>query len=146
VSESHAPTAVVQRLLSAPPEIVFDAWLDAEALAEFMCPDPGKATQVECDPRVGGRLRIVMSYPDGANEVRGEYLEIDRPRHLRFTWQAGPVTSSVVAVDVQPHGEGQTLLTITHTLLPHDLTSPYVAGWTHIAGHLADLLRTRPAG
>jgi hypothetical protein len=39
----------------------------------------------------------------------------------------------------------QTLLTITHTLLPHDLTSPYVAGWTHIAGHLADRLRTRPA-
>jgi uncharacterized protein YndB with AHSA1/START domain len=146
MTERQALTAIVQRVLPVPPEIVFDAWLDAEALAEFMCPDPGKATHVECDPQVGGRLRIVMSYPDEVSEVRGEYLELDRQRCLRFTWRADSVTNSVVTVDLEPRGEGQTLMTITHTMLPHDLTSAYYEGWTSISTHLADLLRTRHVG
>jgi uncharacterized protein YndB with AHSA1/START domain len=69
--ERQRLAAIVQRVLPSPPEIVFDAWLDAEALAEFMCPDPGKATLVECDPRVGGRLRILMSLGGGKLLARG---------------------------------------------------------------------------
>ena len=64
-------TAVVQRLLPASAEVVFDAWLNVSALTEFLCPDPARAAFVECDPRVCGRLRIVMAYPESTSEVLG---------------------------------------------------------------------------
>jgi uncharacterized protein YndB with AHSA1/START domain len=124
---------------------VYDAWLDVNALAEFMCPDPAHPARVECDPRVGGRLRIVMAYPDSTSEVLGEYLELDRPRRLRFSWTPDFDFESVVTVDLEPRGTGQTLMTITHTLLPDELEPAYDEGWGAIARHLADLFCRAPS-
>jgi uncharacterized protein YndB with AHSA1/START domain len=130
------PTAIVRRLVGASPEVVFDAWLDVGALSVFMCPDPARAAQVECDPRVGGRLRILMVYPDSNSEVLGEYLELDRPRRLRFSWVPDGRYRSIVSVDLEPRGTDQTMMTITHTLLPDELVRAYDEGWTSIARHL----------
>ena len=141
MTESRATSAVVRRVLPAPPEIVFDTWLDAGALAEFMCPDPGKAAEVECDPRIGGRLRIVMAYPDSVSEETGEYLDLDRPIRLSFSWKSDVTGDSVVMVDLEPHGERQTLMTITHTRLPELLVDAHHEGWSSIANHLAALLQ-----
>src|SRR6185369_8573475 len=77
---------VVRRVLPAPRERVFAAWLDPESLAQWMRPDTVAATVVEVDPRVGGRFRIAMQRGDGEVEHRGEYLTIDPPRRLEFTW------------------------------------------------------------
>jgi uncharacterized protein YndB with AHSA1/START domain len=137
-------TAVVRRLVPAPAEVVYDAWLDVSALTEFLCPDPAHAAHVECDPQVGGRLRIVMVYPDSASEVLGEYLELDRPRRIRFSWAPDFTFESVVTVDLEPHGEAQTLMTITHTLLPDDLVPAYGEGWSAIARHLAEMQGRAP--
>ena len=138
-------TAVVQRLLAASAEVVFDAWLDVSALTEFMCPDPARAAFVECDPRVGGRLRIVMAYPESTSEVLGEYLELDRPRRLRFSWTPDGTFESVVTVDLEPQGAEQTLMTITHTLLPDELMHAYDEGWGAIVLHLAETFGRRPS-
>jgi uncharacterized protein YndB with AHSA1/START domain len=141
------PTVVVRRIVPAPAELVYDAWLDVSALAEFMCPDPAYPARVECDPRVGGRLRIVMAYPAKTSEVLGEYLELDRPRRLRFSWTPDSDFESVVTVDLEPRGTAQTLMTITHTLLPDALAPDYDQGWGAIARHLADLFgRTDSTG
>jgi uncharacterized protein YndB with AHSA1/START domain len=139
------PSAVVQRLLPASAEVVYDAWLDVNALTEFMCPDPACAAHVECDPRVGGRFRIVMAYPNGTSEVRGEYLELNRPRRLRLTWTPDSAFESVVTVDLEPRGTDQTMMTITHTLLPDELAPAYDEGWSAIARHLAELLCLAPS-
>jgi Activator of Hsp90 ATPase homolog 1-like protein len=56
--ERAVTAAVVRRVLPAPPEDVYDEWLDPDALREWMCPRPAYATTVECDPRVGGELRL----------------------------------------------------------------------------------------
>lgn len=85
MSERGPQSAIVQRLLPAPPEVVFDEWLNAEALAEFICPYPAVAGTIECDPRVGGRLRIDMVNGERVTCVTGEYLELDPPNRLRFT-------------------------------------------------------------
>src|SRR5690242_1480751 len=81
---------VVRRIVPLPRERVFDAWLDPARLARFMRPGNATRTTAEVDPRVGGRFRIVMQHADapGAIEHTGEYLIIDRPNRLSFTWQS----------------------------------------------------------
>jgi uncharacterized protein YndB with AHSA1/START domain len=68
---------VVRRLLPAPPDVVYDEWLDPGALADWMCPRPARCRNVESEPRLGGRLRIDIE--DGGTQfwVSGEYLVLD---------------------------------------------------------------------
>ncbi len=143
MSEGNPRSAVVQRLLPASPEVVFDEWLDAEALAEFICPYPAVAGRVECDPRVGGKLRIDMVNGERVTHVTGEYLELDRPNRLRFTWNSdfGGGFESVVSVAFEAAGEQQTLMTIEHAQLSPDRFEDAQRGWASIAEQLERKLR-----
>lgn len=135
------PSARVERVLPAPPQTVYDAWLDERSLEQFMCPAPGQATEVEVDARVGGRLRVVMSFPDGETEITGRWVALDRPERLSFTWRGGhEEADSVVTVLLAPHGEDETLMTIIHSLGLPLLVPRYRTGWTSVADRLAGLL------
>ncbi len=141
---SAAPGAVVTRVMPAPPEAVYDEWLDQTALAEFMCPSPDtRATTIACDPRIGGKLIIVMGDPAGDVHITGEYVVLDRPRRLSFTWRHAGGVDSVVTITFEPHGEDQTLMTISHVQLPPHLVPGHEAGWTSIAQHLETRLKPR---
>jgi uncharacterized protein YndB with AHSA1/START domain len=80
VSHSEPPTAVVRRMLPASPDVVYDEWLDADAFAEWMCPPPARATKIELDPRIGGRLRIDIDDGGFMLYVTGQYVDLDRAR------------------------------------------------------------------
>jgi uncharacterized protein YndB with AHSA1/START domain len=136
-------SAVVRRVLPATPDVVYAEWLDPEALAEFICPYPVTPGIVQCDPRVGGTLHIVMIDPAAVVNVTGEYLELDRPNRLRFTWNSdfGGGFASVVTVTFEPHGDGQTLMTIDHAHLPPQWRDDHDKGWTLIAAQLERVLR-----
>jgi uncharacterized protein YndB with AHSA1/START domain len=138
VSGPQPASAAVSRVLPASPEVVYAEWLDADALAEFICPYPAVAGTIECDPRVGGKLRIEMVDPGGVVHVTGEYLALDPPRLLRFTWNSdfGGGFDSIVSVTLEPHGHGQTLMTIEHTRLPREWRDDHESGWARIAGQL----------
>ena len=133
---ASATSAVVRRVIPAPPEVVYDAWLDEEALAEFMCPHPSRAGQVQVEPRIGGCFFIVMVHPDHSTEITGEYLELDRPRRLRFSWSYGPSVDSVVTITFEAHGDDGTLMTIDHTKLPPEDVESHTSGWSSIAEEL----------
>ncbi|MGZ6545617.1 MAG: SRPBCC family protein [Actinomycetota bacterium] len=103
---SAARGAVVTRVMPARPEVVYDEWLDQAALAEFMCPSPDtRATTIACDPRIGGKLTIVMGDPAGDVHITGEYVALERPRRLSFTWRHEGGVDSVVTITFEPHGE-----------------------------------------
>jgi uncharacterized protein YndB with AHSA1/START domain len=140
-TEPKLPSARVERVLPARPERVYDAWLDERSLSEFMCPAPGRATEVAVDPRIGGSLRVVMTFPDRRSEITGEFVALDRPDRVSFTWRtdAGD-PESIVTVLLAPHGEDQTHMTIIHSRLMAKLVSRYRAGWTSVADRLADHL------
>ena len=76
---------VIRRILAAPRERVFAAWLNPALVAQFMRPGPTSTTTAELDPRVGGTFRIVMTHGDLSTEHTGEYLIIDPPSRLSFT-------------------------------------------------------------
>ena len=145
------PEAVVQRVLPATPSEVFDEWIDADALAEWMCPRPAHATKVSLDPRIGGQYRIDIEEDGGRFYVFGTYLEVAPPRLLRFTWGCStwedPNDSTVVTVSFEPHGESDTLMTIHHAQLPPKQIDGHRRGWAAIAeqlGLVLDLRRSAP--
>jgi uncharacterized protein YndB with AHSA1/START domain len=142
MSDDDPSAARVQRVMPARPDYVFDAWVDPEALAEFLGPYPVKVTVLECDANVDGRLELEMSDDDGIVRISGRYLELSRPARIRFTWSSdmGGGFDSVVTVTFQPHGDAETLMTIYHAPLPDALRGDHESGWTLIAWQLAHRL------
>ena len=123
------------RVLQAPPEEVFDAWTDAASLAVWMAPGAVSRSVVELDARVGGRFRIVMKGPDCDHVHEGEYLVVERPRRLVFTWISAATggLATTVTVELVPRGRGETELTLTHEGLPDEAArEQHGSGWGDI--------------
>jgi uncharacterized protein YndB with AHSA1/START domain len=140
-TQPELPSARVERILPARPERVYDAWLDEHSLREFLCPAPGQATEVAVDARLGGSLRAVMTFPDRQSEITGEFVALDRPDRVSFTWRTDKgEPESIVTVLLAPHAEGQTHMTIIHSRQLAALVEGYCAGWTSIADRLAGYL------
>lgn len=127
---------VVQRLVNAPVDEVFAAWTDAGSLATWMSPN-GRA-EVEADVRVGGRFRVVMLGEQMQIEHTGEYLHLEPPRKLSFTWRSAYTGegASVVTVTLRAQGD-VTLLVLVHERLPEDTAASHETGWTSILANLA---------
>jgi uncharacterized protein YndB with AHSA1/START domain len=113
---------------------VFDAWLDANALVQFMRPGPTMTCDVINDPRVGGRFLITMMGEGQVHPHGGEYRTIDRPRKLVFTWfsKGTAMNESVVTVELKAISGGKTELTLTHVGLPEKQIEPHTGGWSRI--------------
>jgi uncharacterized protein YndB with AHSA1/START domain len=134
--EAERPDAertVVRELhIDARPETVFAFLIDADRMTRW------KGRKATLDARVGGIYRVEIN--DQA-VARGEYVEIDPPRRVVFTWgwEGHPVVppgSSTVEVDLAPDGEG-TLLRLTHRRLPDDEVDQHAHGWDHFLPRLA---------
>jgi uncharacterized protein YndB with AHSA1/START domain len=141
---TEAPTVRVRRLMPAPPDEVFDEWLDPESLKEWMCPHPTRVVDVSLDARVGGLVRFDVDNVGVPLLITGQFLEIDRPRLLRFTWSNSdwpdPTTMSVVEVTFAPAGGDETLMSIEHRLLPPTEFENFRSGWTLTFDQLAERL------
>lgn len=139
---SEAVTVRVRRVMPAAPQEVFDAWLDPEALKEWMCPRPVRVVDVTVDPRIGGVVRFDVVDDSGTRVlISGQFLAIDRPHVLRFTWSNSnwqdPTVTSIVDVSFEAAGDDQTLMSIEHSLLPPEEFTSFHDGWTLTADQLA---------
>jgi uncharacterized protein YndB with AHSA1/START domain len=138
---------VQERILHAAPEEVFAAWSDAEGMAAWMCPGPDTThATVEVDFRVGGRFRIIM-HGERDYTHSGEYLEIEPPRRLVFTWVSEWVDASEartrVSVSIEPVGAGRSRIVLVHDELPGTGTyEGHPRGWATILDKLDAHLAT----
>ena len=133
---------VVRRVLPVERERVFAAWLDPASLATWMRPGDMTDAIVEVDPRVGGRFRILMQHAQDAYEHQGEYLAIEPPSLLSFTWISSATDLRPTVVTVELHErDGGTELVLTHRRLPPEQVDSHRRGWTDIVR----LLETRLA-
>ncbi|MGC3982962.1 MAG: SRPBCC family protein [Steroidobacteraceae bacterium] len=76
----------ITRLINAPPEQVYKAWINPEMMKEWFCPRPWRVTHVENDVRAGGSSYVLMKGPNGEEfPNRGVYLEVIPGKKLVFT-------------------------------------------------------------
>lgn len=142
---STDPVVRVRRVLPATPDVVFDEWLDPEALANWMCPRPSRCVAITIEAHVGGRVRLDVDNGDDGDDgpltlITGQFLDIDRPNRLRFTWShsgwSDPSAQSIVDVAFEPHGDDETLMSIEHSLLPQEAFDDHDHGWSLTADQL----------
>jgi uncharacterized protein YndB with AHSA1/START domain len=82
---------VTTRVLDAPRELVFKAWIDPDRLAQWWGPKGFTNTFQEFDPRPGGTWRFVMHGPDGVDyKNESVFVEIVKPERIVFQHVSGP--------------------------------------------------------
>jgi len=87
MSTGQRVTVRVTKWFSASEERVFDAWFDRDKVCKWLFAKTGKVVRVEIDARVGGSFSIVDRRDAEDVEHVGEYVEIERPRQLMFTFR-----------------------------------------------------------
>jgi uncharacterized protein YndB with AHSA1/START domain len=134
----------VTRRYGAPAERVFDAFLDPDRAGRFLFATPaGQMVRAEIDARVGGRYTFTDRRDGEDVEHVGEYLEIDRPRRLVFSFSVDGFATDAdrVTVDIVPLEAGCEL-TLTHEMKPE--WSGYAGrtseGWAMILDGLSTVL------
>lgn len=128
--------------IAVTPERVFQALTDSRQVTQWWGgKGPGQSyrcTKFESDLRVGGKWSSSGTTDSGTFQVTGEYVEIDPPRLLVYTWTAswtGAVTTTV-RWELKPTDRG-TLVTLRHTgLAKHPEAAQSYRGWPMILGWL----------
>jgi uncharacterized protein YndB with AHSA1/START domain len=135
----------VSRRIPAPPERVFDAWLDPTSVGRWLFATPdGTMERVEVDPRVGGRFLIAERRGGELAEHFGEYLEIERPHRLVFSFAAIRDSGyTTVTVTIVADGAGSRL-TLVHEMDPQwaEYADRTRQGWTMILDGLANAVES----
>ncbi len=136
-------TLEITKIINAPIEKVFDAWLDPKRLSMFMMPMPGMPeSDVENDAREGGKFTITMHAGDDLLPHTGEYLVIDRPDKLVFTWVSHcSVDDSTVTLNFTKIDDNTTNISLSHVKFIDEKTrSDHEGGWGNILESLNSLL------
>src|SRR5690349_17749924 len=106
----------MQRRFAASPERLFDAWVNPETARKWLFTTPtDEAYSAALDVRVGGKWTIMARRAGTDYTAIGEYLEIERPRRLVFTFampQFSPEYNRLT-IEIVADGSGS-LLTLTH--------------------------------
>jgi uncharacterized protein YndB with AHSA1/START domain len=144
-TESTGAIARIVHTFNASPERVFDAWLDPAKIASWMLIGGGTFVSLAVDARVGGRFSFVVERDGAVLDHTGEYLEIQRPTKLAFTWG--------VASGDEPAGTSRVDITITaagggcELVLVHELGTGWeewveqaTQGWTMIISEIEKTL------
>ena len=80
-------TVRLHRVLRAPPERIYRAFVDAGALAKWLPPHGYFATVHHLDARVGGTYRMSFTHLDSgqSHAFGGEYLELEPGKRICHT-------------------------------------------------------------
>jgi len=140
MSRSESPKARVVHRFRASPERVFDAWLDPAKIALWFGPGLGEMVRIDVDARVGGRFSFVQRRGTQEIDHVGEYLELDRPKRIVFTWGVAPEpVESTVTIEIAPRGDGCELV-LVHEMAPK--WAEYVARTEHGWRTMLDAMAT----
>jgi len=132
-AETKAEAEVAIRI-EAKPETVFDFFTDPDKMIQWM------GRSAELDPRAGGRFYLDIN---GENIASGEYIELDPPRKVVFSWgwegedSVTPPGSSTVEILLDADGDG-TQMRLIHRDLPNaESAERHSHGWNHYAERLS---------
>lgn len=127
----------LERTLPAPPEQVFRALTEADALAAWFW-QPDSETTVTADARPGGRFRIAAtSGPFAGTAVEGSYTMVEPPHRLAFTWRwDGDDAQTLVTIELAATPAG-TALTLVHDGFAEEFVRDnHAIGWSDCLARL----------
>lgn len=130
---------VVRKIIPASREEVFAAWIDPESIRDWMCPGETVTAEARLDPRVGGSYRIVMKSPTREVDHTGEYLVVEPPAKLVFTWISNSTGNQPTLVTVELFERGGACeLVLTHERFTNaEAVRRHQGGWSQIVDKLA---------
>ena len=138
----------LRHLVNAPPDRVFEAWINPEYVEAWWGPDGFQTAVDKLDARVNGQFTFKMTAPSGAFcTMRGTYIEIRRPHRLVFEVHQHCITDlpdhvrapskpSMVEVTFRAKG-GQTEICLIQTGLADDYQMLAQGGWGQSLERLA---------
>lgn len=133
----------IRRHYPVEPAKVWRAWTDPQALTRWFGPgEPGSVFEADLDVRTGGCYSIAFRTPDGEeHRVRGEYLDVDEPRRLVFSWawQSTPDRVSRVTVELAARDGGCDLAFRHDRFFDDAARDGHRRGWTATFLKLDDL-------
>ena len=143
----------VRRVIRAPRQKVYDAFVKPELLSQWMGPRGFKLTALEMEPREGGHFRMTMQHRHGdTSSVAGTYKELTPPERIMFTWKwdgqpmaAVPETLVTVTFTERKGAEGvETEVVLLHSGFPSmDVQQSHNGGWQGCLNKLADFTDAR---
>lgn len=137
------PEIKVERRFAAPPERVFDAWLDPATARRFFFATPhGEMVVCDIDARLGGKFNFTDRRPEHGEIAHvGEFEVLERPRLSVFTFAvpAYDPTATRVRIEIEPDGTGSRLILTHEDVLP-EYEAQTAWGWGMILGNLAAAL------
>jgi uncharacterized protein YndB with AHSA1/START domain len=133
--DAATDTTVYERTLAidASPETVWEFLVDPEKLMRW------KGINADLETQPGGIFRCEVI---PGHIARGEYVEIDKPNKLVFTWgwdgsEDVPPGSSTIEIELASEGDG-TSLRFVHKDLPNaEAIASHAHGWDHYLPRLA---------
>lgn len=127
-----------EKLVKAPPPLVFEAFTNATSLQEWLC------DFATVDPKIGGRIYL---YWNSGFYSAGEYTQLIARERVAFTWK-GRSEPRATQVDIRLKSrKGDTLVQLSHRDIGYgakweNIRSEIIEGWTSGLDNLASVLET----
>jgi uncharacterized protein YndB with AHSA1/START domain len=83
-SSSADREVIITRIINAPRNVVFDAWVNSKHADKWMGPTGYTTVTQSMDVRPGGTWRFTMSGPQGVFPSRVTYIEVVKPSRLVY--------------------------------------------------------------
>ena len=101
----------VERTIPAPPDAVFDGWLDPSV--------PGNPWNFAKEFTLDAKPRGLFYFEIRDKHHYGRFIKLERPRCIQHTWVSANTLGeeSVVTLTLEEQGD-ETLLTLVHSGLP----------------------------
>jgi len=158
-SETSSDNAVViQRLVDAPIELVWQMWTDPSHFKQWYGPTGASIPVANMDVRVGGKRLVCMEMqtPNGTMQMwfTGQHLEVVENQRLVYTESMSDAEGNIktpaemgmpddhpevteITVELETV-DGKTRMTMTHAGVPQD--SPGAMGWNMAFDKLTEYL------
>ncbi len=131
--DATTESTVVERTISiaASPETIWEFFVEPEKATRWM------GLNAELDPRPGGIYRCEVL---PGHIAHGDFVELDPPHRLVFTWgwepgeqgdHAVPAGSSTIEVELTAEGDGTSVRFVHRDLPSADAATSHAHGWDH---------------
>jgi len=138
-------TLRLERLIPAPPEILFALWTEPAQLLKWWAPEGYEPSVHALDTRPGGLWRTTLRRSDGSMlATSGVYRIVEPPRRLAFTWawedeRGARGHETEVTVDFEATPGGTRLVLVQRRFESKLARDNHTNGWSASFDRLADI-------